>query len=495
MQLSSNSLACGSNFLSRESLGTSIILALSQEFGGDPRALCNSLRIAARNCSSLKEAYALFAALAAITDLKRASLENRAVLSIVAVLLASNGCSMSPARQLEFMARLQTSENPARTAIRLLTTEHIRSHFDRTIRHESTPSRTRPVVIVDAPARIDLGMAGISDIPPYCQFEPGLAVNVSAYLDGAAPLRCTVEILKNRSELVIDLGTGEQKVRLDQFDDTTTNGFPSPEAYAAALFFKKTLGVISTDNFFCGAGNGLRITIQNSLGFGTGLGISSAAIAALVRALGLFFGINLSFDELVAYAVYVEAIAGNGGGWEDVAALEHGWRRINTTPESPWNLKVCELAAAAHFGPSQVMLFDTGLCRQRAIAFQTIQEAYLLGKQDTLRALASIRAASLDGVAAIQCGDYAAVGDVFSTQWNAWKSLTGSACDTDGFNNFVDRVRRFVYGARLLGAGAGRFGMLVARDGMHTRIAVEFRKIFQAGRIVHWSVVQSTATQ
>ncbi|MBN2500514.1 MAG: hypothetical protein JXB38_07060 [Anaerolineales bacterium] len=337
-------------------------------------------------------------------------------------------------------------------------------------------------ITLTAPVRLDLGMGGISDIPPYCLEQPGNCLNVPIQLNGQAPIQVQIESIP--APRVVLKSIDQRKQFIPESFSSTQDCPPELRIHLETLrfFLQEILRYESLSEFLERERQGIAITSSVSLPLGSGLGISTLLACLSIQALGLKFQLALDPHEFFSIGPYLEHKAQIGGGWEDVSALFPGFKLLQTSPAHPFTPTITPLIVTPDFIrklQASLCLLYTHLPKVTDIDFPALLERYTLGDPDILNQIDRTMALNETVHAAIQAEDIIALGEAFSAQWENWKQLTNGQCTNPAIDALFTDIQPFVHGARLNGAGQGGFLSVVVDPDHRTEIFEKHRSIFQ----------------
>jgi len=348
-------------------------------------------------------------------------------------------------------------------------------------------------VRTNAPARLDIGMGGISDIPPYCLERYGNCVNVPIQLNESFPLEVSVEVLQ------------ENKILLSSKDTKTThNGFCLDNKSAdigtlrihqevLRFFIRQVLNLDTIDDFYSIICGGLRIESRSFLPSGSGLGISSLLACTFLKALGALLDIQFTSESLFASSVYIENVVGIGGGWEDATAIEPGFKLMESFPEDPLKPRMTRISMDDTFRnqlEESLIIIHTGIRKERQLDFSNLIERYSLGNAKVQEAVESNNQLNKELVGYIFNKDPEGIGRVMTSQWENWKILTENKCTNECIDSLFSTVSPFVWGGRMNGAGQGGCVMFFIKDQLRQKLINAVKSVHGDGMsIFRWKAV------
>jgi fucokinase len=324
------------------------------------------------------------------------------------------------------------------------------------------------------PARIEFA-GGWTDTPPYTLEYGGDVINTAINLNGQPPIHCYCRIIE---EPVIRLNSIDGGRRLEISDlaeliDYRRPGDPFALAKAALAISGFAPGMadwpanVTLREILEYFGGGIEITTLVGIPQGSGLGTSSILGATILGVIARLTGKNLSQQQLFHDVLRLEQALTTGGGWQDqVGGCVGGTKLTSTRPGLFPDLRV-------HYVPSDVLdprlnggctlLYYTGLTRIAKNILKEVVAGYLNRDRRVMEALAEEHAAARITADAMSCKDIAAFGASLDHAWELHKKLCGQVSNP-AIDELFARLRPYVHGLRIPGAGSGGFLLMVARS-------------------------------
>ncbi len=325
-----------------------------------------------------------------------------------------------------------------------------------------------------SPARIELA-GGWTDTPPYTLEFGGDVTNTAINLNGQPPIHCYCRIL---DEPVIRLNSidGGRRLEISQLGDLLDYrrpGDPFALAKAALAISGFAPGLanwpesVTLREILEHFGGGIEITTLVGIPQGSGLGTSSILGATILGVIARLVGRQLTQQELFHNVLRLEQAISTGGGWQDqVGGCVGGSKITSTRPGLFPNARI-------HFVPSDVLdpqlnggctlLYYTGLTRIAKDILQEIVGGYLNRDHAIMQALAEEHLAAHAMADAMARKDIAAFGECVDSAWALQKRLCGTVTNST-IEDLLTRVRPFVHGTRISGAGSGGFLLMIAKS-------------------------------
>lgn len=214
-------------------------------------------------------------------------------------------------------------------------------------------------------------------------------------------------------------------------------------------------------------GGGLEIATEVNLPMGSGLGTSSILAATVVRALAEMSGVALTESALTAEVMRLEQRMTTGGGWQDqVGGIYAGAKLVTSGPGLRQKLRVEPVAWSkereAEFA-ERLVLYNTGLQRMAKNLLRQVVGSYLAREGATVQVLHGIKTLAMEMAFAMRDGEWEYLGTLLDRHWRLNQILDPHTTNAP-INGVLARVRPFVFGAKLAGAGGGGYLILLAKD-------------------------------
>jgi fucokinase len=334
--------------------------------------------------------------------------------------------------------------------------------------------RSDEIVWARAPARLDMG-GGWTDTPPYSLEWGGCVTNAAVDLNGQPPIQAYVRVIEKPVLRFgsIDLGA---RIEVRDFDDLmyyrqATGSFALAKA-ALALSGISPGGAgrarpKSLRQALAAFGGGIELTTLAAIPKGSGLGTSSIMGAVIVAALGRVMGRRLSPRELFHSVLRLEQTLTTGGGWQDqIGGVVDGVKMIVTEPGMVPDAHIHYLPAdildpKANAG--QTLLYYTGITRLAKNILQQVVARYLNRDREALATLQNIGLLARDVMDTFIRKDIERFGYLLDAAWQLNKRLDPNSSNEE-IEALFARVRPYLYGGKLLGAGGGGFMLMVCKS-------------------------------
>ena len=352
-------------------------------------------------------------------------------------------------------------------------------------------------VTVRAPGRIDLG-GGWSDTPPFCLDWGGTVLNIAVRLNGGYPITATVRRLP---QFIIRLVSTDAGQSIDVTDCGAILLTPPPgDPFAIHKTALQLTGIFRRDadlpDLLKEMGGGLEVTSSVNLPLGSGLGTSSILAATLLKALSEMFGVVDTDQTLSDKVLKLEQIMTTGGGWQDQAGgIFPGAKLVLSGPGRRQRLRVQPVQMTIEREAElegRMLLYFTGIRRIAKNLLQQIVGSYLARETHTIQVLHSIKTLAMEMAYALEHGEWDYLGQLLDRHWDLYQILDPNVTNAP-INAILEKVRPYVAGAKLAGAGGGGFFMFLARS---PQAAIELRKILAAsaaatnGAIYEWQIAK-----
>lgn len=353
-------------------------------------------------------------------------------------------------------------------------------HLHATIVESGPGSGTRPrnalrkdeTIWGRAPARIELG-GGWTDTPPYSLERGGDVTNAAVNLNGQPPIHCYCRILE---EPVVRLNSIDGGGRLEIAELGPLLDYKRPgDEFALAKAALAISGFAPGGGWRDGAtlremllefGGGIELTTLAGIPKGSGLGTSSilgAVIAGVIRRLT---GRELNRREIFHDVLRLEQALTTGGGWQDQIGGGTGGVKLTTTRPGMFPDPEIHYVPADLLDPrlngGTTLLYYTGMTRLAKNILEQVVGGYLNRDRAVMEALAEEHRVAHAIADAMGRRDAPAFGRYLNAAWELQKRLCGSVTN-ESIERLLVRVRPFVYGMRISGAGSGGFLLMIAR--------------------------------
>jgi fucokinase len=336
---------------------------------------------------------------------------------------------------------------------------------------EAAREWVRDQIEVAAPPRIDLG-GGWSDTPPFCLDWGGTVLNIAVELNGQCPIRTRIRRL---DDPVVRCVAGDSN---DSIVYSTAEQMLAPAEPGSAFTIPRlaiaVAGLLQPGQELRTAlrarGGGLEITTEVDLPMGSGLGTSSILAATVMRALAEIAGIPMTNEALTDEVMRLEQRMTTGGGWQDqVGGIYDGAKLTTSGPGPRQRLRVEPIAwtpeREREFS-ERLILYNTGLRRMAKNLLRQVVSSYLAREAATLQVLHGIKTLAVEMAFAMRDGEWDHLGGLLDRHWELNQVLDPHTTNAP-INNILARVRPFVTGAKLAGAGGGGYLILLAKDAAH----------------------------
>ena len=351
------------------------------------------------------------------------------------------------------------------------------------------------------PARLELA-GGWTDTPPYTLENGGEVINTAINLNGQPPIHCYCRIVDAHVIRLhsIDGGRRLEITELAELLDYNRPGDSFALAKAALAISGFAPGMadwpeqVTLAEMLREFGGGIEITTLVGIPQGSGLGTSSILGAVILAVIGKLIGRTMSQQELFHDVLRLEQALTTGGGWQDqVGGCVGGTKITSTRPGMIPDARI-------HYVPSDVLepklnggrslLYYTGLTRVAKNILQEVVGGYLNRNQRVISALADEYIVAEDVADSMSRKDVASFGARIDAAWVLQKRLCGTVSNP-AIDSLFDRVRPFVHGMRISGAGSGGFLLMVCKsseDASHVRRVLEADPLNDRSRFFDFEV-------
>ena len=376
-----------------------------------------------------------------------------------------------------------------------------------------------------SPVRIDL-CGGWSDTPPITYEHGGKVTNVAVRIDGQHPIGASAKsfFLPPGSDKVIIVKTGRsrtltldetQAIVEDDPDDTVFLSKPSdlsdyndPTAPAALVkCVILALGIVEVGSALSlpqqiqraipsaageSRGVGLYIRSWSTLPQGTGLGVSSILAADIVAAVAAVVGKEFSLHNLMHVVLMVEQMLTTGGGWQDqVGGCYPGFKMGVSSDRLPLLVEVQPIPVSPAFVDdfnAHCLLIHTGQSRLAKNLLLTVLRRWYQRDEVVTRTVDALSTEAESMRAAIERGDLKDIGRLLQLYWDLKKIMASpmpttlkqakeAPVEPEHIARLSARLRPYVHGLSLLGAGGGGFMCILTKDRLDQGVRADVQKI------------------
>jgi len=335
--------------------------------------------------------------------------------------------------------------------------------------------RSDEIIWGHAPARLDLG-GGWSDTPPYSLEHGGCVINAAVNLNSQPPIQVYVRVTEELKIGIYSIDHGA-KITIRTLDELLNYRKPASKfglakaALALSGFSLKAgawpRGTRTLRDMLRRFGGGIELTTLAAIPSGSGLGTSSIMGAVLMAAIQRLMGRTLSPRELFYRVLQLEQELTTGGGWQDqIGGVLPGVKMITTEPgliPDPRIHYIPPDVLDPDANKGQTLLYYTGLRRLAKNILRHVVGNYLDGNRRAIETLKALRAFPPVMSEAMAGKDMKKFGELIDTAWNLNKQIDPDST-TEVIEGILAKIKPFIYGAKLLGAGGGGFLLIVAKS-------------------------------
>lgn len=334
--------------------------------------------------------------------------------------------------------------------------------------------RSDEIVWGRAPARLDLS-GGWTDTPPFSLEFGGCVLNAAVNLNGQPPVQAFARVIAEPVIRLasIDCGTRTELGDWEQLLDfrRVASEFALAKAALALSGLTADAGLTIPDTRLRETleefGGGIELTTLAAVPKGSGLGTSSIMGAVLLAVLDRVMGRATEPQQLFHRVLQLEQAMTTGGGWQDqIGGVTDGVKLITTAPGMVPDAVVeyvpGEIIEPAENG-GQTLLYYTGITRLAKNILEQVVGRYLDRDRATVTTLGRIGALASRAAGAMARRDLAELGRSVGTAWLLNKRLDPGSSNP-AVEELQDRIRPYIHGAKLLGAGGGGFLLIICRS-------------------------------
>lgn len=347
----------------------------------------------------------------------------------------------------------------------------------------------RPTKVeVTSPFRIDLGMGGLSDLPPWTIERPGRTVSLCAYVEDHAPIKCIAEVVETPGVFLKAEGRGAE-MSFSTWEALSNKSLPTIIAQCCLVH------LLQPDNKKAD----LPLHIQKLIGGGLkiitfskapkGLGSSSIIASVILQAILRLMGCAINEQDIVHRTITIERMINVSGGWEDCLAAFYGGVVVaDSKPFVHPEVTARQIYFSSNIFEAmnhRLLLYDTQIKGDSGAVLTEGIIQYLTGKPDVIDA--SLELIKLAGKVpdAVSKGDFQQLGELLSQQWEAWKTVTNRHCTNPIIDDLIAGATPWIEGAKVNGAGSGGAVLFVIKEGQKENLMKYLSK--QTGSIVNWT--------
>ncbi len=324
-----------------------------------------------------------------------------------------------------------------------------------------------------SPVRFDIA-GGWTDTPPYCMLYGGKVVNLGAELNGQPPLHCYIKAVE-KPEIVlrsIDLGNEEVITTFDELRSFYNIGsaFSIPKAALALSGFLPEFNkrvFQSLKKLLEHLGGGLEIAILAAVPKGSGLGTSSVLASTALGTLSEVCCLNWDKMEIGRRTLALEQLLTTGGGWQDqYGGLIEGVKFLETgagNDQSPAIRWLPDSLFTDVKYKNRWLLYYTGITRVAKNILADIVRGMFLNSAPHLAILEEIKQHANDTYETMLKKDFNGLGTQINKSWQLNKKLDPGT-NTPEIQQIIDRIKPWIAGQKLPGAGGGGFMLMMAKD-------------------------------
>jgi galactokinase/mevalonate kinase-like predicted kinase len=324
------------------------------------------------------------------------------------------------------------------------------------------------------PARLELG-GGWTDTPPYSLEHGGDVTNVAINLNGQPPIHCYCRIIE---EPVIRLSSidGGRHVKVANLEDLLDyhrpeDRFALAKAALAISGFSPEAGGwepgISLRRILEDFGGGIELTTLVGIPKGSGLGTSSLLGAVIIAVIRRMIGRELDQREMFHEVLRLEQALTTGGGWQDQIGGGVGGAKLTSTHPGMFPDPRIHYLPSDLFDPrlngGTTLLYYTGLTRLAKNILEQIVGGYLNRDRRIMATLAKEHVVAHAIADAMGRKDPLDFGRNVNAAWELHKRLCRDVTNPS-IESLLSRVRRYVYGTRISGAGSGGFLLMICKS-------------------------------
>jgi galactokinase/mevalonate kinase-like predicted kinase len=342
-------------------------------------------------------------------------------------------------------------------------------------RYPKNAMRSDEIIWGRAPARFDLG-GGWTDTPPYALEHGGRVINAAVDLNGQPPIHVYARVIDEQVIRItsIDHGVRVTITKLDELLDyrKATSEFGIAKAALVLSGFSPEMAHWPEDihtlremlNLF---GGGIELTTLAAIPSGSGLGTSSIMGAVLISVVNRLIGRSITQRELFNSVLQLEQELTTGGGWQDqIGGTCEGVKIITADAgliPDPRIHHVLPALLDPGMNNGQTLLYYTGIRRLAKNILRTVVGNYLDRDRAAMATLKKLYALPPLVADAMALKDMKRFGELIDVAWRLNKEIDPDST-TEVIEEILAKIKPYIYGAKLLGAGGGGFLLMVCKS-------------------------------
>jgi D-glycero-alpha-D-manno-heptose-7-phosphate kinase len=314
------------------------------------------------------------------------------------------------------------------------------------------------MLIARAPLRVSLGGGG-TDIAAYYEQYGGMVVSTSIN-----KYFYVIASLSEMNNLQIISSDYRSICNFDEMED---------------LFWDGDLALPKAVAHHFGVRRGINLFLSCEVSPGTGLGSSSSAAVAMIKALSTLCDRPLSRQELAELACMVEIdMLKMPIGKQDQYAAAYGG--LNVMHFRADGVTVEPLAVPSGTLPrleQQLMLFFTGVSRQSTTILREQSAASARGQVDAIAALHGMKELAGRVIDALTIGDTEAIGHLLHEAWQRKRRLTSGVTTPLIDTAYAAALACGATGGKITGAGGGGYLMVACPPRKQEAVTLALKEI------------------
>jgi galactokinase/mevalonate kinase-like predicted kinase len=223
-------------------------------------------------------------------------------------------------------------------------------------------------------------------------------------------------------------------------------------------------------------GGGIELTCLVGIPKGSGLGTSSILGAVIMAVIRRLLGREQNQREIFHEVLRLEQALTTGGGWQDQAGGIYPGAKITSTRPGIFPDPLVHYIPADLLDPKSnggsTLLYYTGMTRLAKDILAQVVGSFLNRDRRVMRALAEEHLVAHSVADAMARKDAAVFGHYVDAAWELQKRLCADVTN-EAIESLLARMRPFVHGMRISGAGSGGFLLMICRSPRHAAEARE----------------------
>ncbi|XP_066935436.1 L-fucose kinase-like isoform X2 [Clytia hemisphaerica] len=317
---------------------------------------------------------------------------------------------------------------------------------------------------------------GWSDTPPISFDQGGKVVTFALSLNNKKPIGCRVKRIPE-FKIVLVLGLENPMViECKEFEDFADYSSPnSPGALLKAAFFCTNIlpldygnGNISLSEYLANTHHsGFVLQSWSDLPKGSGLGTSSILAGCILSALWKVVGLEHEVTSVLHAVLDLEQMLTTGGGWQDqVGGLCPGIKVATSKNQLPLQVETSSVKTPEGFIEKlekHLVVVFTGKTRLARNMLQDVLRNWNARSPAIVKTARSLIENANETIQALEEGNLELIGKCLNDCWSNKKKMA-HGCEPLVCRQIMDKIKPYVLGISLAGAGGGGFMCMITKQ-------------------------------